>query len=226
MAWLEENSQDFIRFKIDLLDEEAQGDPLKRTELVRSVVKSIAEVPDELKRTVYVQESARRLGMQVDDLLSELGRQARNLLEKKAKAPLPSLAPKTTPFSAPRLIGRVGRGGVRWICFACFCSTAAITSPWRCRPRSSRSRPKRTGTHLNRPPKRGFRNRPRSRSPSEVLIELDNMAVAIRHPVVDGVLRHFREQMGDGHIPGLEDCLFRDRGVRRWRLSPSRNSNE
>jgi len=31
------------------------------------------------------------------------------------------------------------------------------------------------------------------------------MAVAIRHPVVDGVLRHFREQMGDGHIPGLED---------------------
>ena len=86
MAWLEENSQDFIRFKIDILDEEAQGDPLKRTELVRSVVKSIAEVPDELKRTIYVQESARRLGMQVDDLLSELGRQARNLLEKKAKA--------------------------------------------------------------------------------------------------------------------------------------------
>ncbi|MGB1573726.1 MAG: hypothetical protein ACPG85_05560, partial [Flavobacteriales bacterium] len=41
---------------------------------------------------------------------------------------------------------------------------------------------------------------------AEVLItELDNMAVAIRHPVVDGVLRHFREQMGEGHIPGLED---------------------
>ena len=38
MAWLEENSQDFIRFKIDLLDEEAQGDPLKRTELVLSLI--------------------------------------------------------------------------------------------------------------------------------------------------------------------------------------------
>ena len=50
LTWLDENSQDFIRFKIDLLDEEAKGDPVKRTELVRSVVKSIAEVPDELAK--------------------------------------------------------------------------------------------------------------------------------------------------------------------------------
>ena len=209
MAWLEENSQDFIRFKIDILDEEAQGDPLKRTELVRSVVKSIAEVPDELKRTVYVQESARRLGMQVDDLLSELGRQARNLLEKKAKAPLPSLAPKAdAPFSAPRLIGRVGRGGREVDLLRLLLQYGrhhvTVEVPPEVKPEA---------TEENGDAPEPATEASDSAEPAtvevtlaEVLItELDNMAVAIRHPVVDGVLRHFREQMGEGHIPGLED---------------------
>ena len=112
MEWLAENSRDFIRFKIDLLDKEAADDPIKRTELVRSVVQSIAQVPDELKRTVYIQESAGRLGMQADDLLAELSRQARSRMEQEAKAPLPSLQPKTQgPIGKPQLVGKVGRKG-------------------------------------------------------------------------------------------------------------------
>ena len=86
--------------------------PIKRTELVRSVVQSIAQVPDELKRTVYIQESAGRLGMQADDLLAELSRQARSRMEQEAKAPLPSLQPKTQgPIGKPQLVGKVGRKG-------------------------------------------------------------------------------------------------------------------
>ena len=112
MEWLAENSRDFIRFKIDLLDAEAADDPIKRTELVRSVVQSISHVPDELKRTVYVQESAGRLGMQVEDLLAELSRQARTRLEKEAAAPLPSLQPESpSAIGKPRMLGRMGRKG-------------------------------------------------------------------------------------------------------------------
>ena len=112
LEWLAEHSRDFIRFKIDLLDKEAADDPIKRTELVRSVVQSIAQVPDELKRTVYIQESAGRLGMQSDDLLAELSRQARSRMEQEAKAPLPSLQPQNQgPIGKPQLVGKVGRKG-------------------------------------------------------------------------------------------------------------------
>ena len=95
MEWLDQNSLDFIRFKIDLLQEEAAGDPVKRAEMVRSVVQSIAQVPDELKRTIYVQESA-RLGMQVDDLVGGTRSASHPETEKEAKAPLPSSSPRST----------------------------------------------------------------------------------------------------------------------------------
>jgi len=205
LAWLEENSRDFIRFKIDLLDEEAQGDPIKRTELVRSVVKSIAEVPDELKRTVYVQESARRLGMQVDDLLSELGRQARAILEKKAKSSLPSLAPEVeAPFSAPRLIGRVGRGGREFDLLRLLLQYGrhhvTVDVP--------------VEIAQDHPEQEGASHDTVEASLAEVLLtELDTVGVAIRHPVVDGVLRHFRDQIGSGHIPGLEDFAASEKEV-------------
>lgn len=205
LGWLEENSQDFIRFKIDLLDEEAKGDPLKRTELVRSVIKSIAEVPDELKRTVYVQESARRLGMEVDDLLSELGRQARSSLEKKANAPLPSLVPEAeAPFGAPRLLGRVGRGGREVDLLRLLLRYG--------RHHVTMDMPEETGAV----DEEGADASPDTveASLAEVLLmELDTAGVAIRHPVVDGVLRHFRDQMQKGHIPGLEDFAASEKEV-------------
>ena len=208
LAWLDTHSQDFIRFKIDLLDEEAQGDPLKRTELVRSVVKSIAEVPDELKRTVYVQESARRLGMEVDDLLGELGRQARAVLEKKANAPLPSIASEAdAPFSAARLIGRVGRGGreVDLLRLLLHYGRHQVTVdlPPEVQPESGADQTQEASGDAGEA--EGELQTVEASLAEVLLMELDTSRVAIRHPVVDAVLTHFREQISAGHIPGLED---------------------
>lgn len=200
VEWLAENSRDFIRFKIDLLDKEAADDPIKRTELVRSVVQSIAQVPDELKRTVYVQESAGRLGMQVEDLLAELGRQAVARLEKEAKAPLPSLTPKKdAPIGAPRLTGRVGRSGREQDLLRLLLQygrhkiTIEVPSEEDA-PEGENEEPMTIEGTL-----------------AEFMIhELDMVGLAIRHPVVDRIVQHFRESIVAGHIPGPEDLGITD----------------
>jgi DNA primase len=199
-AWLDENSRDFIRFKIDLLDEEAADDPIKRTELVRSVVQSIANVPDELKRTVYVQESASRLGMQVEDLLGELGRQAVSRLEKEAKAPLPSLAPKKeAPIGAPRLTGRVGRSGREEDLLR------LLLQYGRHKITIELPEDEEGGTDENGDPLTI-----EGTLAEFMLHELDTVGLAIRHPVVDRIVQHFRESIVAGHIPGPEDLGMGD----------------
>lgn len=63
VAYIEEHSVDFIRFKTDLLRQEAGSDPVKRAQLITSVVQSISVIPDLVVRQVYLQECARQLGI-------------------------------------------------------------------------------------------------------------------------------------------------------------------
>ncbi|MHC1731043.1 MAG: DNA primase [Bacteroidales bacterium] len=70
--YLKENETDFIRFKTRLLLDEAQSDPVRRANLVREVVRSIAVIPDQITRTVYVKECSTQLGMPEEVILDEV----------------------------------------------------------------------------------------------------------------------------------------------------------
>ncbi len=70
--YLKENETDFIRFKTRLLLDEAQSDPVRRANLVREVVRSIAVIPDQITRTVYVKECSTQLGMPEEVVLDEV----------------------------------------------------------------------------------------------------------------------------------------------------------
>ena len=61
--FLENNHHDFIRFKTQLLSEEAQNDPTKRSEMVLQIVQSIAVIPDIIKRQVYIKDTATLLAL-------------------------------------------------------------------------------------------------------------------------------------------------------------------
>lgn len=74
-AYLKEHQVDFIKFKTDLLLQEAQGDPIKLSRLVHSIVCSIAVVPDEIMRTLYTRETAVMLGMEEKVLVSAINKQ-------------------------------------------------------------------------------------------------------------------------------------------------------
>lgn len=71
-SYLDENSKDFISFKVSLLLEDAQNDPIKKAGLIRDIVTSISKIPDNIKREVYVQECARVMEISEKVLFNEL----------------------------------------------------------------------------------------------------------------------------------------------------------
>lgn len=54
--YIRDNETDFIRFKTRLLLEEANNDPVKKANLIREIVRSIAVIPEAITRTVYIKE--------------------------------------------------------------------------------------------------------------------------------------------------------------------------
>ena len=70
--YLNENQQDFISFKASLLNKEAANDPIKKAELIRDMVASIAKIPDAIKRELYVQECASIMQVSEQVLFSSL----------------------------------------------------------------------------------------------------------------------------------------------------------
>ena len=72
VAYLEQNSKDFIQFKASLLMKDAKNDPIKKADLIRDMVVSISKIPDRIQREVYVQECARIMDISEQVLVSTL----------------------------------------------------------------------------------------------------------------------------------------------------------
>ncbi|TDW46477.1 DNA primase [Flavobacterium sp. 270] len=72
VAYLEENSKDFIQFKASILMNEAKNDPIKKADLIRDMVLSISKIPDRIQREVYIQECARIMDISEQVLVSTL----------------------------------------------------------------------------------------------------------------------------------------------------------
>lgn len=81
--YISKNQKDFIAFKIDLLKEDAQNDPVKRAEMVRSVMRSVASIPDRLKRSVFIKECGLLLNMDEKLLYSETAKIIRGNIKKQ-----------------------------------------------------------------------------------------------------------------------------------------------
>lgn len=81
--YLVDNEKDFLFFKIELLMAEAGNDPIKKTMVMKDIVGSIAKIPDQLKRSVYLQETSRVLKIDEAILLSETGKIIKKDLKKK-----------------------------------------------------------------------------------------------------------------------------------------------
>ena len=64
LEYIAAHQVDFIRFKTQLLSEEAGNDPVKRAAMINTIIESIAIIPDIIQRQVYVKECAQLLRMQ------------------------------------------------------------------------------------------------------------------------------------------------------------------
>jgi DNA primase len=74
--------QDFIFYKTNILLKDTGGDPIKRAEVIREVVESIALIPDEIKVSVFIQQCSHLLDIEERVLLTELNK----IRLQKAKA--------------------------------------------------------------------------------------------------------------------------------------------
>ena len=72
--YLVSNAQDFIAFKISLYADEAANDPVKRAELIKQVVQSLAKIPEPIIRSVYVRQSAKLLEIEEEIIQIELNK--------------------------------------------------------------------------------------------------------------------------------------------------------
>ena len=76
--YIDNNEDDFIKFKTRLLIKESDNDPVKRAGLIREIVRSIAVIPETITRTVYIQECSTMLNVAETVLYSEVNRLMRD----------------------------------------------------------------------------------------------------------------------------------------------------
>jgi DNA primase len=104
--YLDEKAQDFIFFKANILMQEGKSDPVKKVGLIRSVVESIARIPDPIKRSLYVKECARLVDVEEQLLISEvnkvMGQRLRKLKQEQERQQLSEPRQDLGPFTVEK----------------------------------------------------------------------------------------------------------------------------
>ena len=80
-----QNKKDFILYKTDILLKEAGTDPVRRAEVIREIVESIAKIPDSIKASVFIKECSHILQIDERALLTELNKMRLNKAKKDSQ---------------------------------------------------------------------------------------------------------------------------------------------
>jgi DNA primase len=82
---IEQNKKDFILYKTNILLAEAGNDPLKRAEVIREIVESIAKIPDTIKAAVFIRECSMLLQIEERSLNTELNKMRQAKYKKEGQ---------------------------------------------------------------------------------------------------------------------------------------------
>ena len=99
--YIEENQTDFIRFKTKLLLRD-ERDPLKRSEAINSIVKSISLVQDQILRDTYVHDCSASIGIAETTLVNTMNgfiRAARGATQPQTRAVSPTALTPRQPVA-------------------------------------------------------------------------------------------------------------------------------
>lgn len=80
--YLAEHETDILRFKAMVLLDDIKGDPGRRGDAIREMVRSIAVIPDKIQRDVYVQECSSLMGISEDTLIAATAEARRKVVEE------------------------------------------------------------------------------------------------------------------------------------------------
>jgi DNA primase len=98
--YIKNNETDFIKFKTSLLLEETKNDPIKKAQLIQDIVRTIAVIPDQIIRAVYIKECSNLMQVDEPTIYLEIGK----LKKKKEDKPQPYIQKQenSTASSTPQ----------------------------------------------------------------------------------------------------------------------------
>ena len=114
IQFINENAQDFVEFKINLLDEKSKNDPIKKVNLISEIMQSIAKIPDSITREVYIDKCSKQLEIGKQELYNKVhelihkvkyGKKAKREVVKKVKDySAPTNSPTKSEFQEKDII--------------------------------------------------------------------------------------------------------------------------
>ena len=85
--YIKDHTQDFVSFKTDILLKDSQGDPIKKAELIREIIHSVGLIPDQITRSVYSKDIAKRFEMSEEIVTNELNKLRKGVIAKQFNEP-------------------------------------------------------------------------------------------------------------------------------------------
>lgn len=98
--YLQNNAQDFLYFKAKKLTEETKHDPIKRAGVIKDIVDSIALIPDNITRSIYIKECSGIMAIEESILQMEVNKIRRKAGAKQRDTTEPKTATEPTEESA------------------------------------------------------------------------------------------------------------------------------
>lgn len=86
--FIRQHETDFIRFKTKLLLADAGNDPVKRAALIGDIIRTIAIVPDDITRTIYIRECSAMMEIDEQVVLNQVNKQRLSKNEQKPSVPI------------------------------------------------------------------------------------------------------------------------------------------
>lgn len=84
--YIEDHQTDFIQYKTELLLKN-ETDPLKRSQAINSIVQSIAVIPNQTLRDIYIHDSAGRVGINEGTLINQMNQYIRESRSQGSRQP-------------------------------------------------------------------------------------------------------------------------------------------
>lgn len=91
--FIKQNETDFIRFKTKLLLDDAGTDPIKRSSLITDIIRTVAIIPDNIARSIYIRECSAMMEIDEQILLNEVNKIKLSKDERQAAQPPSPISP-------------------------------------------------------------------------------------------------------------------------------------
>ncbi|MBO7472018.1 MAG: DNA primase [Bacteroidaceae bacterium] len=126
--YLQENQVDFITFKASHALDGKKDEPDAEERLIHNVAESIAIIPDEIKRTIYIRHAAKQLNMPERLITAAVNAQRRKeqpqasnnplqVIEKGQATPIKTFTPMTGTVSEVPIVQMIIRHGEKVMCY-------------------------------------------------------------------------------------------------------------